>query len=433
MLFLDDSFVATEALSEEQRIAVAWRFGIEVFIGAFLLMVVLDSSLTGIYYVWIVQMVNQGLRVKMIENAEHLSLRFHNHARAGDAIYRVFQDSAAITGVLDTLYLDFVEMTIRLTIAIAVLWIFDPVLGLLAIAVTVPVAWMVKWFTPACSGDRAWPGARAATSRRAFKRSSQQSASSRQTKPRIDEPIRRHGDRDQRRGNDHNAAGEIAERCKKQHAPHPDQVDERAAEQQRERESDEGGGDDFADHGRRPREIEEIEHLALQVRGDVRPHGKPQADHEDREIRQHEQQAPVIRQFPLPREASVYYCGLGNRIAIVKYFWLGLGWVSVALGVAGAVLPLLPTTPFLLLAAFSFSKGSDKLHDWLIGHPYLGPPITNWRDKRVVTRSTKVSATIFMAVFVVIALVMQIPAWALVPQVAISVGVGIMLWLQKEA
>jgi hypothetical protein len=58
----------------------------------------------------------------------------------------------------------------------------------------------------------------------------------------------------------------------------------------------------------------------------------------------------------------------------MKYIWIGLGWLFVLLGVAGIVLPLLPTTPYLLLAAICFSRGSQRMHDWLVNHPTLGPP-----------------------------------------------------------
>ncbi len=57
-----------------------------------------------------------------------------------------------------------------------------------------------------------------------------------------------------------------------------------------------------------------------------------------------------------------------------------IGHVSVALGVAGIFLPVLPTTPFLLLAAICYAKGSEKLYNWLIEHAHLGLYIKDFRE-----------------------------------------------------
>jgi len=81
----------------------------------------------------------------------------------------------------------------------------------------------------------------------------------------------------------------------------------------------------------------------------------------------------------------------------MKYVWIGLGWLFVILGVVGIVLPLLPTTPFLLVAAICFSRGSQRMHDWLINHSTLGPPIVNWQTNRTITQKTKVVALLSMA------------------------------------
>lgn len=73
-----------------------------------------------------------------------------------------------------------------------------------------------------------------------------------------------------------------------------------------------------------------------------------------------------------------------NQIFIV------LGIVNVALGVAGILLPLLPTTPFLLLAAYFFAQSSKRLHGWLLAHKHLGPYIHAFRSRSGLTRSQKI-------------------------------------------
>ena len=66
-----------------------------------------------------------------------------------------------------------------------------------------------------------------------------------------------------------------------------------------------------------------------------------------------------------------------------------VGSVSVALGTIGIFLPLLPSTPFLLLAAACFIRSSDRLYAWLTNNKYLGPYIRNYREKRGMTVCTK--------------------------------------------
>jgi uncharacterized protein len=69
--------------------------------------------------------------------------------------------------------------------------------------------------------------------------------------------------------------------------------------------------------------------------------------------------------------------------------YLAAGWVSVALGIIGIPTPLMPTTPFLLLAAFCFARGSQRWHDWLVNHRVLGAYITAFRDQRGLTSQQK--------------------------------------------
>lgn len=85
-----------------------------------------------------------------------------------------------------------------------------------------------------------------------------------------------------------------------------------------------------------------------------------------------------------------------------KATYIALGIISVALGTAGIVLPLLPTTPFLLLSVYLFAKSSPRWHDWLVNHKYLGPYIHAWRNKTGLTLAQKLriglSFTLVMAI-----------------------------------
>lgn len=75
-----------------------------------------------------------------------------------------------------------------------------------------------------------------------------------------------------------------------------------------------------------------------------------------------------------------------------RAFSLALGWCCVGLGLVGLVLPVLPTTPFLLVAAWAFARSSERFHDWLINHPRLGGPLRAWREHGVVSPRAKVAA-----------------------------------------
>ena len=86
----------------------------------------------------------------------------------------------------------------------------------------------------------------------------------------------------------------------------------------------------------------------------------------------------------------------------MKLFYIILGSTALALGMLGIFLPLLPTTPFLLLSAWFYCKGSDRLYGWLMSHPYLGSYIRNYREKRAITLQSKATAVSLMFVTILI-------------------------------
>lgn len=69
------------------------------------------------------------------------------------------------------------------------------------------------------------------------------------------------------------------------------------------------------------------------------------------------------------------------------------GWIAILLGVAGIFLPILPTTPFAILAAWCFSNSSERWHQWLLNHRIFGPTISDWERNGVINLRAKITAT----------------------------------------
>jgi uncharacterized membrane protein YbaN (DUF454 family) len=97
--------------------------------------------------------------------------------------------------------------------------------------------------------------------------------------------------------------------------------------------------------------------------------------------------------------------------------YVALGWLFFALGVLGAFLPVLPTTPFMLLAAWAFGIGSERFERWLLEHPRFGPGIRRFRAHRVVPLRAKVAAWATMTLTLTLSIASgRIPVWGLVGQ-----------------
>ena len=77
---------------------------------------------------------------------------------------------------------------------------------------------------------------------------------------------------------------------------------------------------------------------------------------------------------------------------LVKFLLIGFGWLNVGFAAVGVVIPGIPTTIFLLIALWAFSKSSERLRSWLYNHPIFGVFLQNWKQHGVIPRKAKISA-----------------------------------------
>lgn len=118
--------------------------------------------------------------------------------------------------------------------------------------------------------------------------------------------------------------------------------------------------------------------------------------------------------------------------APVRWLLLALAVVCLALAIVGIFLPVLPTVPFVLLAAWAASLSSPRLSRWLDNHPLFGKPLNEWRRHGVVRRRAKWAATIAMAVSASASLVLLRAHWAALVMVAGMACVLVWLWRRPE-
>jgi uncharacterized protein len=116
-----------------------------------------------------------------------------------------------------------------------------------------------------------------------------------------------------------------------------------------------------------------------------------------------------------------------NRL--VRGLYVVLGLLCVGVGVLGMVLPLIPTTPLLLLAAFLFARSSDRFYNWLLSNRWFGRIIRDYRDGRGLTMRDKVVTIAVLWLTVGPSVVFLLPVWwGKALMVGIATGVTIYLW-----
>lgn len=107
----------------------------------------------------------------------------------------------------------------------------------------------------------------------------------------------------------------------------------------------------------------------------------------------------------------------------MRILLLIIAWLAVGLGIIGIFLPVLPTTPFMILAAALFARTSPRFERWLIDHPRFGKPLIDWRREGAIARKAKIASVSLMAVSYGI-------VWFAGPNMlALKIGIGVVLAL----
>ena len=107
------------------------------------------------------------------------------------------------------------------------------------------------------------------------------------------------------------------------------------------------------------------------------------------------------------------------------FLWVAGGWASLAFAFAGAILPVLPCTPFVILASFCFYRGSPRMHAWLHRSAWFGPMLDDWQQYRGVRRSMKYRALFLVTAVVACTLIYSNLTWWMQYVVLAGVSVGL--------
>jgi uncharacterized membrane protein YbaN (DUF454 family) len=131
---------------------------------------------------------------------------------------------------------------------------------------------------------------------------------------------------------------------------------------------------------------------------------------------------------PVPSPERVM---LRRRLAVV--LWRAVAVVAMALGLLGVVLPVMPTVPFLIVAAWAASKGWPAFEIWLLNHRLFGPPIVQWRERGAVPRRAKWLSTVMMACSGIgMQFFPAIPLWLRIAVPLVMLAVAVWLWMRPD-
>ena len=114
-----------------------------------------------------------------------------------------------------------------------------------------------------------------------------------------------------------------------------------------------------------------------------------------------------------------------------RHFWNASGLIALVLGTVGIAVPLLPTVPFFILAAFCFARGNPVWETRLLAHPRYGPLIRAWRDGGIISRRGKLAATAAFALSIGLGIWLIAWPWSLVPPGVAAISLS-WLWTRPE-
>ncbi|MCG9729723.1 YbaN family protein [Shewanella sp. Isolate13] len=116
-------------------------------------------------------------------------------------------------------------------------------------------------------------------------------------------------------------------------------------------------------------------------------------------------------------------------MALKRGFFLVFGLCSLALGLLGILLPVLPTVPFILLAAYCFARSSDRLYQWLMSHPWFADALQNWQAQGAIRKSLKKKAYIVSGLSFFTSIVIVPLIWVKV--MLACLGTGLIIYLRS--
>lgn len=116
----------------------------------------------------------------------------------------------------------------------------------------------------------------------------------------------------------------------------------------------------------------------------------------------------------------------------MRLVWTIAGCLAVVAGVIGAFLPIMPTVPFMLLAAYCFARGSERFHDWLVNRSRFGPSIRDWQERGAIGRRAKRAAIAAVTLSIVLSLALGLPHAIVAIQGLVLAGVSVFILTRPD-